>query len=62
MEVSVKRFKLENINYARDFILGIATLLIMYFHTYIDYNEIISNKFLADFICSDRVFVCVSFC
>lgn len=45
-----KRFKLENINHARGVIMGIATLLVMFFHTYIDYEEIINNKFLANFL------------
>lgn len=50
MEVKDKKFKLENISHSRAFIMGIATLLVMFFHTYIDYDEIIKNEGLANFM------------
>lgn len=45
-----KRFELKNISNSRGFIMGIATLLVMFFHTYIDYYEIIGNNFFANLI------------
>lgn len=47
-----KKFKLENINLARNLIMGIATLFIIIFHTYLDYGNITDNKIISSLILS----------